>query len=135
MNKETRLRLVIIIILCALAVLFVNYGRNSSHEESLRQDKPIAVESRPCIISVNMATTVYSRPSKDANVFGVLEKGESQTALGRTLDGWIGFDPGVAQAGNEGVNRLRWVAGDSGVDMKGGCDDLTVYAVPDPKAN
>ena len=36
-----------------------------------------------------------------ASVFHVITEG-------RTADGWLGFDPGVAQAANVGIFRLRW---------------------------
>ena len=30
----------------------------------------------------------------------------------RLEEGWVGFDPGVAQAGNTGLKRMRWVQAD-----------------------
>lgn len=57
--------------------------------------------------------TVYFRPSTEAEVFGVAAPGESLMVCSRTAGGWLGFQPGVAQAGNIGPFRLRWVKPDS----------------------
>ncbi len=70
-----------------------------------------------------------------------------------TGDGWIGFEPGVAQAANVGVFRLRWIPPEADVGLEGACEDLPevkgppvgvcftmpmdeidVYAAPDPEA-
>ncbi|MGM0628413.1 MAG: hypothetical protein ACQETZ_09655, partial [Candidatus Fermentibacterota bacterium] len=56
---------------------------------------------------------VYCRPSAAAEVFGVVAPGESLMVCSRTAGGWLGFQPGVAQAGNIGPFRLRWVRPDS----------------------
>lgn len=52
--------------------------------------------------------TAYRESSPLAEVFGTADAGTSVMALARTKDGWLGFDPGVAQAGNVGRARLRW---------------------------
>lgn len=59
------------------------------------------------VTSVNEADALYES-SFTAEKFGTASAGETTHALARTGDGWIGFDPGVAQAGNEGRARLRW---------------------------
>jgi hypothetical protein len=58
------------------------------------------------------SVTAYMESSLVADVFGTATAGTETLALARTNDGWIGFDPGVAQAGNEGRARLRWYLND-----------------------
>jgi hypothetical protein len=48
------------------------------------------------------------------------------------VDGWVGFDPGVAQAANIGVFRLRWVHFDE-VSLSGDCVSVSQLSwVPQP---
>ena len=54
------------------------------------------------------STFAYNRPDSSAVVFGLLHAGDS-LAVSVTSDGWLGFDPGVAQAGNIGSFRYRWI--------------------------
>jgi len=50
---------------------------------------------------------------------------------GQTASGWLGFDPGVAQAANIGPFRLRWI--DPGnVNLAGACGNLPVVWAPPP---
>lgn len=55
------------------------------------------------------STFVYNRPDSSAGVFGLLNAGDSLTVSSVTSDGWLGFDPGIAQAGNIGSFRYRWI--------------------------
>jgi hypothetical protein len=74
---------------------------------------------------------VYQRPSPGAAVFGTLSAGDQVIAAGITEDGWIGFDPGVAQAANVGPFRLRWVQDENGaLTLEGMCDDLPIVVGP-----
>jgi len=65
------------------------------------------------LLSPDDSLRVYCRPSAAAEVFGVVAPGESLMVCSRTAGGWLGFQPGVAQAGNIGPFRLRWVRPDS----------------------
>ena len=38
-----------------------------------------------------------------------MSAGDTYDILARTAEGWVGFDPGVAQAGNIGLAHHRWV--------------------------
>jgi hypothetical protein len=51
----------------------------------------------------------YRLPDFASDVFGVVSSGDSYEALAWTADGWVGFDPGVAQAGNIRLAHHRWV--------------------------
>jgi hypothetical protein len=84
----------------------------------------------PCEIVAESEVTVYERPSLDAAVFGSMPPGFRILAEARTADGWLGFEPGVAQAANIGVFRLRWVDGNSGVRLEGACEGLPELVGP-----
>jgi hypothetical protein len=107
----------------------------------------------PCEAVAEAKVVVYQRPSSQADVFGSLPFGSRVVVEGRTADGWLGFDPGVAQAANVGIFRLRWVNGSSGVRVEGDCrgvpelpglparvcftmpmDEVLVYAEPSTSA-
>lgn len=83
-----------------------------------------------CEIVAEDEVTAYTRPSPEALVFGSMSPGYRVLVEGRTADGWLGFDPGVAQAANVGVFRLRWIEGSSGIRLEGVCDDLPELVGP-----
>lgn len=77
----------------------------------------------------------YMQPSLLSNVFGTLPPSESVVIVGRSAEGWLGFDPGVAQAGNTGIDRLRWIPPNSPVMLSGDCGNLSILAsAPDGAA-
>jgi hypothetical protein len=61
------------------------------------------------MFTANTAITAYRLPDDSSDVFGTISAGETHDALARTADGWVGFDPGVAQAANVGLARHRWI--------------------------
>lgn len=63
----------------------------------------------PCTFTANAAVTAYRLPDSGSEIFATLGSGESFAVLARTGDGWLGFDPGFAQAGNIGLAHHRWV--------------------------
>ena len=63
----------------------------------------------PCEFTGTTDLTVYRLPIAGSDIFGTLPAGETHEVLARTADGWIGFDPGIAQAGNTGLARHRWI--------------------------
>jgi murein DD-endopeptidase MepM/ murein hydrolase activator NlpD len=79
--------------------------------------------------------TVYTQSDLNSPVFGTLAQGQYVELLGRSLNGWYGFDPGVAQAGNTGAARLRWIPLDSALSYRGSCatggDGGSYYRNPD----
>ena len=90
-----------------------------------------------CELVVSKEITVYTRPSLQATVFGKLPAGERTSVSATTADGWLGFDPGVAQAANVGPFRLRWVQGkdvQSNGSTEGACGNLPVVASLPPTA-
>ena len=64
--------------------------------------------SGPCEFTQHMAMQVYRLPDASSEFQGTMV-GETHTVLAWTADGWLGFDPGIAQAGNIGLAHHRWV--------------------------
>lgn len=81
---------------------------------------PWPSESGTCTLTTTEATVLYDRPSASAQVFSEVEAGFTAVVTSRTAGGWVGFDPGVAQAANSGVFRLRWAHFDE-VTLTGDC--------------
>ena len=76
---------------------------------------------------------VYTRPSLLAEEFGTLSPGIPVAITGLSPDGWLGFDPGVAQAANIGVFRLRWIPPGLSLTFTGDCASVPVEPwVPEP---
>lgn len=67
-----------------------------------------------CWLMTHVNLTAYYQPSTSAEVFGETGADLQAVAMARTADGWIGFDPGVAQADNQGLARLRWILPEAG---------------------
>ncbi len=88
--------------------------------------------SGACTLTTNDATVLYDRPSTEAQIFSEVGAGFSAVVDGRTVDGWVGFDPAMAQAANIGVFRLRWVHFDE-VSLSGDCVSVPQLGwVPQP---
>jgi hypothetical protein len=90
-------------------------------------------EAGTCTLTTTGSVTLYDRPSTEAQIFSEVGAGTSAVVIGRTADGWVGFDPGVAQAANIGVFRMRWAFFDD-VSLTGNCVDvpeLTWVPAPD----
>lgn len=89
-------------------------------------------EPGTCTLATTDSVTLYNRPSTEAQIFSEVGSGFSAVVDGRTADGWVGFDPGVAQAANIGVFRLRWAFFDD-VSLSGNCVAVPELAwVPEP---
>ncbi len=79
-----------------------------------------------CLDSIS----VYTRPCSLSTGFGILLPDDSLTVLVRTSEGWLGFDPGVAQAANIGSLRYRWIDPDGPFFLNGDPDSLPVVWGP-----
>lgn len=62
-----------------------------------------------CSFTANEPLTAYRLPDGTSSLFGTVGAGDTYDILAWTADGWVGFDPGVAQAGNIGLAHHRWV--------------------------
>ncbi|MCK5841837.1 MAG: hypothetical protein KAH31_06705 [Candidatus Sabulitectum sp.] len=54
-------------------------------------------------------TDTFTRPDPDSDIWAELLPGEGVSLEVRTESGWLGFDPGVAQAANTCSFRYRWL--------------------------
>ena len=84
-----------------------------------------------CSLNAREEVTIYQRPSTAADVFSTQPAGFSIDFSARTATGWLGFDPGIAQAANLGSFRLRWVPPDART-LSGACSSLPVVWGPPP---
>jgi hypothetical protein len=91
---------------------------------------PTTAVSTSCDISAVGPVTVYRLPGAAADEFGTLGPGETVEATARTADGFYGFDPGVAQAGNVGLFRLRWALKTHDLSLGAGCTSLPLVVAP-----
>lgn len=92
---------------------------------------PLATpETRVCELVAKGNLTAYQRPSIDAEVFAIVQPGMRLYVEAVTADGWIGFEPGSAQAGNVGIFRLRWLRDGGAFSLEGTCDDLPLGVGP-----
>jgi hypothetical protein len=92
---------------------------------------PAASGAGSCTITVaNNPATVYNRPSASADQFGMLQVGETAEPTAKTADSFYGFEPGVAQAGNIGIFRLRWILKTHDVSTTGGCASIPTVVGP-----
>ena len=66
-------------------------------------------EESVCRFSPMGDLTVYRFPDETSEDIGNLLLTENFEVLARTSDGWLGFDPGFAQAGFIGLAHHRWV--------------------------
>lgn len=62
-----------------------------------------------CLIVAYYEGSAYYTPFTAKDRFGTVAAGDALGAVAKTTGGWYGFDPGIAQAPNEGLDRLRWV--------------------------
>ena len=82
----------------------------------------------PCTITPVNPVTAYTIPSAAGDVFGTLTDPIEATA--KTADGFYGFEPGVAQAGNSGIYRLRWVLKTHDLTTSAGCASIPTVVGP-----
>ena len=86
--------------------------------------------SESCSFTANAPLTVYRLPDSASDVFGTLPAGDTYDILARTTEGWVGFDPGVAQAGNIGLAHHRWVL--INITLSNSClDAVEIVTLPD----
>ena len=83
-----------------------------------------ATPSAPCQVIFNGPVTAYATADL-ASTATQLSAGDGGMVMGQSPDGaWIAFDPGIAQAGNLGVARARWVQASADISLQGDCASL-----------
>ncbi|NML65498.1 hypothetical protein HHL22_09810 [Hymenobacter sp. RP-2-7] len=85
-----------------------------------------------CTRVAKRAVTIRMRPGAGAAQFGQLAVGDKVRLAARTADGWVGFNPGTAQAANVGIFRLRWVRASEAFAPSDSCARLPVVQAPPP---
>jgi hypothetical protein len=83
-----------------------------------------------CEIVADGTAAIYQRPDISSGLFGTFAAGDRVPAAAYTADGWIGFEPGVAQAANVGVFRDRWVQWGEAFHLEGSCRALPLVVGP-----
>lgn len=83
-----------------------------------------------CTRVATRAATILTRPRSGAPKFGQLTVGDRLALVARTADGWVGFSPGSAQAGNSGIFRLRWVRATEAFAPGDSCTQLPLVQAP-----
>ncbi len=83
--------------------------------------------SGPCTYTADADVTIYTRPDTAADIFSEQGAGFSTQVSARAAGGWLGFEPGTAQAANIGPFRLRWLPPHSGT-LAGSCSLPLVWA-------
>jgi hypothetical protein len=91
-----------------LIATFLAFACGFADDQALSYCAPI--EFGTAILTAEDSLEIRARPDSLGPVWSVLPPGESIEIWAIDADGWLGFDPGVAQAGNSGSFRYRWVA-------------------------
>ena len=77
-----------------------------------------------CYLVATESVVLYQRPNTESSQFGVLAAGDS-AFVGSEAVGWIGIEPGTAQAPNVGPFRYRWAEPGGPYELRGpACDAL-----------
>ncbi len=111
-----------------LVLIVMLTGAGSAYSSSLLNSQ-LAEESE-CTLICSDSVDVFTRPDSSALFMSRLAPRNQVEVSGRTEDGWLGFDPGVAQAANIGSFRLRWIAGDAGFVIDGELESVPVVWGP-----
>ena len=110
----------------------IDGGKTWQELEPVVAPSAIVSQTEACLLSASSVVTAYYRPSLQAEPFSDLAVGESFYATARTAEGWIGFDPGYAQAANIGVFHHRWVQEGPDIDLEGDCESIPLVVGPPP---
>jgi hypothetical protein len=121
-------------------VFLLATGCHTSPAESPPPEAPRAAGEREalaggtgtgeCAAEATRTVPVAMRPHSDER-FGQLERGQAVIITARSIDDWLGFDPGVPQAANVGPFRLRWID-PALVTLHGDCARLQKVWAPEP---
>jgi hypothetical protein len=94
-------------------------------------DLPVKGQRYCCTAVVKDSTVAYMRPDTLSMVFAHLSPGDSVQAIAWSESGWLGFEPGVAQAANTGSFRYRWIPPSARLGILGDPDELPTVWVPE----
>lgn len=85
-----------------------------------------SVTASPAVFNSLDTLDIFSRPDSRSEIWSLLLPGEAVTLEVITATGWLGFEPGVAQAANTSSFRYRWLPPDSSIAT----DSLPVVWAP-----
>lgn len=123
---------IILSVLCALSGLEQWFIPVDPHDsvlpDSVRIMQPFDTED--CLLISLDSIVIFQRPDSCAAVWSTLAAFEGVVLSGRTVGGWLGFDPGVAQAANIGSFRLRWISEGENFVIEGELDSVSVVWGP-----
>jgi hypothetical protein len=90
------------------------------------QQQPPPDQCSVSALNPGTQVAVFTTPTTDAGSSGVLGYGDWRPVVGRSPDGlWYAIDPGMAQAANIGIYRLRWVQANMPITLSGApCGNL-----------
>jgi photosystem II stability/assembly factor-like uncharacterized protein len=97
--------------------------------ETSEADTPSEAEE-PCVLIPNLDVPTFYRPDLESEPFEIMPSGMPVYVFAESVNGWIGFDPGIPQAANVGPFRLRWVQKTGDISLHGACDALPVIEPP-----
>lgn len=86
-----------------------------------------------CLLVAQDSVALYTRPSFASPRFGTLAPGDSVQAAGRA-PGFVGIEPGTAQAAMVGPFRLRYASAEAPFALRGDCAALPPQPRLDPTA-
>lgn len=69
----------------------------------------------------NAVVNIYAQPDYNSALVGPISSDFYVEVLGRSLNGWYGFEFGNLNAGATGLARLRWLPPDSQLVSRGTC--------------
>lgn len=120
------------LILPSVIILAVLSCGSNGQETNSAENGVLSELGSECILIASDSIDIMLRPDSTASKWSTLPPGDSVTVSGRTENGWLGFDPGVAQAANTGSFRLRWVMSGAAFSMKGNVGIVPVVWGPEP---
>jgi len=123
-----------LVVIAALIAVFYIVVQHQSVVVVSPSPSPTASSDQFCHLTTDQSLTVYSRAASGSPVFGTIDQQENPIIGAKTADGWVGFDPGVAQAPNVGPFRLRWIAPGASYTLSGSCNALPVMPNLPPTA-
>ena len=102
----------------------------SPQEQVSQEEDSTSQVEEPCILIPNSDLPTYYRPDLESELFETMPSGMPVYVFAESVNGWIGFDPGIPQAANVGPFRLRWVQKTGEFSLQGDCDALPVIEPP-----
>ena len=115
-----------------LSILAILSCGSNEHETYDGETEALSEPGSECILIASDSIDIMLRPDSTAAKWSTLPPGDSVNVSGRTESGWLGFDPGVAQAANTGSFRYRWIREGEAFSLRGSIGNVPVVWSPEP---